>query len=711
MAVLKKEIESVIASSNTSSLRSPIEIQGKRGDGSQFPVEVSVSVRELPTGRVITCNVRDITKRKQDEDSIRRLNETLELRVAHRTAELRESEEHLRSLVEHLPQRIFIKDRNSVYLSCNENYASDLGITPEQIVGKDDFAFHPPELAQAYRADDQTCITTNMVKDLEKMVQIAGQERWLHTIKVPFHDRQGQVIGVLGILEDITDRKRAEKALMASETRYRQLADVTFEGIIFHDQGVLLQANDQYFQMFGYEPDELLGTLVLEKTLTPESVETVRAQIAQQSTQSYEAMGRKKDGTTFPIEVRVRIMESDGEKFRAAAIRDISRLKNLENQLLQSQKMEALGTLAGGIAHDFNNLLQAISGYSELLMMSKKQGDPELDDLKSIYDSTKRGADLVKSLMMFSRRTKPELRPVDMNQEIVEVQKILSKTISKTIEMVLRLSGKLETALADPSQIGQILMNLGVNARDAMPDGGTLTFETTNVQLDYDNSCIPPEVKPGPYVLLTVSDSGCGMDKHTVEHIFDPFFTTKEVGKGTGLGLATVYGLVKEHEGHITCDSEPGHGTTFKIYLPAIQTEKTLEPPKDDIPIQGGSETILLVEDEEPLRIMGFRHVSQYGYEVITASDGKEAVEIYQTKGASISLIILDLLMPVMDGRKCLEEILRINPNAKVIIASGVTGEGSAANVVQVKGAKGFVQKPYDMRQLLTTIREILDRD
>ncbi len=311
---------------------------------------------------------------------------------------------------------------------------------------------------------------------------------------------------------------------------------------------------------------------------------------------------------------------------------------------------------------------------------------------------------------MFSRKVQPEFRPVDLNNEIVQVQKLLSHSIPKTIKIDLRLSGALETVLADPSQVGQVIMNLGVNARDSMPDGGTLTIETANVELDKDYCAVHLEVKPGPYALLTVSDSGHGMDKQTLTHIFEPFFTTKEVGKGTGLGLATVYGIVKQHGGHITTYSEPGLGTTFKIYLPAIQTDKKSETQTEEVIIQGGTETILLVDDEQSLRELGSRLLNEYGYRVMTASNGKEALELYQREGASISLIILDLVMPEMDGRKCLAEVLRVNPKARVVLASGYS-EGGPGSGAMTGGAKGFVHKPYNMRQLLTTIREILDSD
>ncbi len=336
-------------------------------------------------------------------------------------------------------------------------------------------------------------------------------------------------------------------------------------------------------------------------------------------------INKKKDGTEYHEDATISsVFDKSGNLTNFVALKhDVTEQVELQKQFYQAQKMEAVGTIAGVVAHDFNNILQAITGYTELLMMKKKQGDPELDNLQRIYNSSQRGATLVKSLMLFSRKVQPELRPVDLNDEILEIQKLLFNTIPKIINIDLLLSGGKETVQADPSQIGQVLMNLGVNARDAMPDGGTLTIETASVHLDKDYCAVQPEVKPGPYVLLTVSDTGLGMDNHTLEHIFEPFFTTKEVGKGTGLGLATAYGIVKQHGGHNTCYSELGRGTTFKIYLPAIQTEKTSEPQKDDIPIQGGTETILLVDDEESLRIMGSRFLTQYGYQLITANSSQ----------------------------------------------------------------------------------------
>jgi len=405
-----------------------------------------------------------------------------------------------------------------------------------------------------------------------------------------------------------------------------------------------------------------------------------------------------------------RITSEDGSFLGGISIyEDITEKKKLEAQLQQAQKMEAIGTLAGGIAHDFNNILQAISGYAQILLMGKKASDPDYKKLEAIEKSAQRASDLTKQILIFSRKVETKLRPVDLNNEIKQVFKMLERTIPKMINIELHLVENLKIINADPAQIEQIMMNIGVNARDAMPNGGRLIFETENVILDEHYCKTHLESKPGKYVKLSISDTGHGMDKETLKYIFDPFYTTKETGKGTGLGLAMVYGIVKSHNGYIMCYSEPDEGTIFKIYFPVIKkgTER-IEPKEEKFPIKGGNETILVVDDEEAVRELGKNILTRLGYTVLTASDGESALEIYREKKKEINLVILDIIMPGMGGRKCLEELLNMNPEVRIIIASGYSINGPTKKILEA-GAKDFIGKPFDINQMLKVVRETLD--
>jgi two-component system, cell cycle sensor histidine kinase and response regulator CckA len=622
---------------------------------------------------------------------------------------------HLRTLLQTIPDLIWLKNPDGVYLNCNARFERCFGAKESEIVGKKDHDFVDDDLADSFREHDRIAMAAGKPSINEEWLTFAndGHREFVETIKTPMYDSDGNMIGVLGVSRDITAARKAEE----TEKRLATAIEHAAEGVIITDAtGIIQYINPAQGILSGYSLDELVGQTpnVLKSDFHDgNSYKQLWNTIGVGTVWSGRFINKKKDGTEYHEDVSISPVydKSDNLTNFVVVEHDVTKQLGLQEQLFQAQKMETIGILAGGISHDFNNLLQPIMGYTELLMMGKKQGDPELDRLQKIYDAGKRGADLVKGLMIFSRKVEPELNRVDLNHEIVQARNLLSQTIPKTIKIDLRLSDDLETVQADSSQIGQVLMNLGVNARDAMPDGGIFTIETANIQLDEEYCNTHLEAKPGSYVLLVVSDTGKGMDKETLSHIFEPFYTTKEKGKGTGLGLSTVYGIVKKHEGHITCYSVPGNGTTFTIYFPSIQMEKDSDTStEDETPIPGGTETVLLVDDEEALRHLGTTLLSRFGYKVITAINGKEALEIYQREGDSISLIILDLIMPVMDGKQLLAEVLRINPNAKVVLASGYS-ESGPANGVTAAGAKGFVQKPYDMRELLAKIREILDKD
>ena len=372
--------------------------------------------------------------------------------------------------------------------------------------------------------------------------------------------------------------------------------------------------------------------------------------------------------------------------------RNITERKHLEERLRQAVKMEAIGTLAGGLAHDFNNLLQVVLGYAELILLGKEKQDKDYQKARLIYGAATRGRDLVNRILTFSRRVETKPRTINLNDELKQVEHLLGRTIPKMIDIELRLANNLRLINADPTQIEQIILNLALNAAHAMPEGGKLVFETKNVGLDEEYCRTHLETRPGEYVLLTVSDTGHGMEKEILDRVFEPFFTTKQRGQGTGLGLSMVFGIIKSHGGCISCHSQPGAGTVFKIYFPAtdvkiaLDTASTLEMPSF------GTETILLVDDEETIRDLGKEILTTLGYKVLTASNGREALAVYANVQDDVSLVVLDLIMPQMGGKQCLEELLRINPKVKYSFQPGipqmapprrhgsVVQEGSSAN-------------------------------
>jgi len=520
----------------------------------------------------------------------------------------------------------------------------------------------------------------------------------------------------LAIDRDITERKASEAALKASEERMRTLIEVSPLGTTVVRQGVYIYANPAFVQVFGYDDvNEIVGR-PLESLCVPEEGAFIRKLAMDRAAglnapSHYEITGLKKDGKRLNLSVWVTLIDYEGAPATLGFVVDVTKEKSLRLQLIQAQKMESLGALAGGVAHDFNNLLQVVLGYSELMISSRKLDERTVADLSKINHAAKDGAELAKRLLAFSRKGEINRIPVNLNEQVEKLKGMLERTIPKMIEIRLGLNADPAMVTADPTQIDQVLLNLAVNARDAMPNGGKLNIETTNVALDEEECRLHVGSKAGNCVLLTVSDTGVGMDPQTLEQIFEPFFTTKSEGKGTGLGLSIVYGVVRRHEGFITCDSEPGRGTTFRIYLPAL-SENAVQNIDDgpDVPPKGGNETILLVDDEEYVRDLAVRFLTSAGYNVITASNGREAIEIFERDKGMISLIILDLIMPEIGGMQCLEEIKKIDPKARVLIASGLTVDESERKIIE-SSARGFVSKPYKMKQALDAVRMIIDED
>jgi PAS domain S-box-containing protein len=511
-------------------------------------------------------------------------------------------------------------------------------------------------------------------------------------------------------------RERSEKALRESEEKYRTILDSIEDGYFEVDiAGHLTFFNEAACRLVGYSQGELMG--MNNRHLTDEENamkiyrtfnEVFRTGVP---AKGFDWEIIRKDGTKRSIESSVSLIRDDSGQPRGfrGVIRDITERKELETQLRQAQKMEAIGTLAGGIAHDFNNLLQAISGYTQLLLWGKSGNDPGTHELKEIERAAGRAASLIRQLLAFSRKVEGERRPVNLNREIMDIEKVLRRTIPKMIDIEISLSQDLRTVHADPIQMEQILLNLGSNAADAMPEGGKLILETGNASLDEDYCRNHLGAVPGEYVLLKVTDTGHGMDQKTLQHIFEPFFTTKEIGKGTGLGLGSVYGIVKSHGGYIMCYSEKGHGTTFNIYLPAIADwSGEAQKPADRVPPQGGSETILVVDDESAIREFAKQILRRFGYQVLLARSGEEALEIYKGRKDDIGLVLLDLGMPGIGGYTCLRELLKIDPSSQVMIASGYAIDNRMKGILQ-SGAAGYIGKPYQFRELLVKVRAVLD--
>jgi PAS domain S-box-containing protein len=530
---------------------------------------------------------------------------------------------------------------------------------------------------------------------------------------------------IIGVARNITDQKRAERALRHSEKRYRSVIE-NIQDVFYRsdDQGRLMMGSPSGAKMFGYDSmDDMIGLPLEHFWPNPQERQALLEGVKRDgSVKDFEAVLKRKDGSTFNAAFTTHFYYGEDGRVQGTEgiIRDLTNQKvaekerqSLESQLVQAQKMEAVGTLAGGIAHDFNNSLQGILGYTQILLLNLQEDKEAVSVLNKIKTVTRRAGELTEQLLAYSRKVESKLRPVDLNQEVRQIENLLSRTIPKMIDIELHLSKDINIIKADATQLEQVITNIGINARDAMPEGGKLTIETENVVLDEWYCKRHVGAVPGNYVMLSISDNGVGMDKEILEHIFEPFYTTKEMDRGTGLGLAMVYGIVKSHGGYIMCYSEPGEGTIFRIYFPALEMEPEpvrYRPEPVQKELVGGNETILVVDDEDAIREFAEKLLNKFGYTVITADNGEKALEIYQEKKASVSLVILDLIMPGMGGEKCLEAILQIDPSQRVIIASGYSVNGLVRETLE-RGAKGYIKKPYELEPFLNEVRNVLDQE
>jgi PAS domain S-box-containing protein len=524
------------------------------------------------------------------------------------------------------------------------------------------------------------------------------------------------------LLTEVKERKRSEAALRESEERYRELFDNANDLMFTHDlERNFTSINKAAELVTGYTPDEALKMNV-DSIIAPEYADVARQMFSRKVTEGghtrYELEIVCKDGSRVPVEISSRIIYRDGNPVGGQGIaRDITDRKRaeaekekLQAQLQQAMKMEAVGRLAGGVAHDFNNLLTAIIGNVEMALMKLSLSDPSAGMLNEAKKASERAARLTQQLLAFSRRQIIEPKVLDLNELVLGLESMVSRLIGENIELRTVPDGDLWPVKVDPGQIEQILVNLAVNARDAMPDGGKLLIETSNVDLDADYCTRHPYATPGRFVMLAVTDTGHGMSEEVKKHIFEPFFTTKPKGSGTGLGLSTIYGAVKQSGGSIEVHSEEGRGTTFRIYLPRVEGEVP-KPERDNGPadLPEGSETVLLVEDEEIVRNLCFKLLERFGYTVLQASNGDEAIDLAKEHGGRIDLLMTDVVMPGMNGRELADRLVAFHPEMKVLFTSGYTDDAIVHHGVLDEGVS-FIGKPYSLSGLARKIREVLDK-
>ncbi len=756
---------------------------------------------------------------------------------------LAEERNLLRTLIDNMPDRIYAKDTESRFIICNKALATRMGMSnPDEIVGKSDFDLVPHELAERFRADELAIIQSGqpLINREEPMDSITGTTRWNLATKVPLRDNQGNIIGIVGMGREITERKRAEQALQESEKRFKEMYDDAPVG--YHEldaEGRLTRVNRTELQMLGYTEEEMIGQYIwnfvtdeesskqrvlnklsgslsqrLEserfflrkdhtripvltedrllrdahgkivgiRTIIQNLTERKQAEEAQKESEeryqrliefspdaigvysndkfmyvnpaaikllgakdASELIGRpfldvvhpdykeivhqqitaamekgkalssmeekflRLDGESIDVELTSLPFVVGGKPAIQIVVKDITEQKRLRQELLQSQKMQSIGTLAGGIAHDFNNILNIILGYMTLLPKYKSDDLKFSESTAAISQTVLRGAALVRQIMTFARKTDVSVEPINLIDLVHELVTMLKQTFPKIISFKEDVSKDIPCIHADHTQVHQAILNLCVNARDAMPNGGTITIKVEQ-QLKEQVIEQIPAANEDSYVCISVVDTGEGMDEATRLRVFDPFFTTKPLGKGTGMGLSVVYGAIQAHHGYVHVESELGRGTTFRLYFPAQPISEWTEDSQQ--PIEsfeiGGTETILLVEDEEYLLDLVHLMLESKGYKVHCAKDGVEALELYKLHKREIDLVFSDMGLPGLTGIDEFGKLKEINPNVKVIFASGSFEPGIKLELLKA-GVKGFIQKPYMTDEILQILRKVLN--
>ena len=671
-----------------------LQLHGLRKDGVEFPVEISLSSVQTPNGVLVSAVVRDITERKR-------------------------ADELFRGLLDSAPDAMVVVGAQGQIILINAQTEKLFGYKREELLGQPVEVLIPERFWSQHRQHRSKYTSHPQFRPMGVGLELYGirKDGTEFPLEISLSPQQAQN-GVLisSTIRDITDRKKVENALRQSEASFRALVEGNYGVCRAGLDGSLLMVNQPLVDLLGYaSQSELLGlNLATDVFLIGEfSVSLFNPPGRNRQFTRIESRWKRKDGKLINVELSGRLIcdETETPVCVEILVEDVSRQRGMEQRLRHVQKMEAIGRLAGGIAHDFNNVLGVVFGYCSMLM-DKLGTENELYPLAAnIGKSVQRGATLTRQLLAFSRQQVLQPRVIDINAHFKAFEGLLRRVIGEDIQLSVIPHDAQLFLRADPDQLEQVIMNLVVNARDAMPSGGRLTIETGELSVDAEYCARNVEAKPGDYVMIAITDSGCGMDRETLARVFEPFFTTKEQGKGTGLGLATVYGIVKQSGGHVTVYSEVGHGTTFKILMPRTQ-EKESQPDsiQSESTAQSGTEVILLVEDEEALRAVMKSYLQNKGYSVLEAADAKEATQIAENSPQPPDLLITDVVLPQTSGVKLAERLGAAYPEMRVLYVSGYT-----ADAIIHHGAHGsdfvFLSKPFSLNTLGRKVRSALDTD
>jgi two-component system cell cycle sensor histidine kinase/response regulator CckA len=717
------------------------EFPCRRKDGKITVCMVSASrIGDELKDNMIVATYEDITERKHAESVMARSQEEMAILVQKRTLELqrtyaelaremtmhaaeaasrKEAERRLLDIIEFFPDATLAIDREGKVIIWNQAIEEMTGVKAEDMLGKGDheyalpfYGVRRPILVDLVFSSDEQIRQEYLFIRKEKEIlltetdvpQVKGKNRILAGKAGPLYDSEGRVVGAIESIRDVTERRQSEEALKASEERYRLFINGTDDMVFMKDeQQRYAFVNRAMADFFEKDISDIIGKTDVQ--LMPENAARMCRDSDERALQADGVVVTEEDWGERTFESRkFRLNLMNGKIGLGAFIRETTLQKRLESQLVQAQKMEAIGTLAGGIAHDFNNLLMGIQGHASLMLMDIDAAHPHYGRLHGIQDQVQSGANLTRQLLGFARGGRYEIKPTDINQLIRKTSSMFGRT-KKEIHIQENYDDKIWTVNVDQTQMEQVFLNLYVNAWQAMPAGGNLYLETGNIVISQDT----PEAFPrraGKYVKISVKDTGVGMDDNTRRRIFEPFFTTKEMGRGTGLGLATVYGIIKGHGGFIDVFSEEGKGTCFVIYLPAANG-KAAHDFRTDGRILRGRETILLVDDEAVIIDVSRDILEALGYRVLSAAGGRQAVQIYEEAADRIDLVILDMIMPDMGGGETFDRLKLINPDIKVILSSGYS-MNSQAKIIMEKGVQAFLQKPFRIDQFSQKIRDVL---